>query len=135
MLVVVACATASTHPFPVSSLTVGDVELSVWTADDPAQRRQGLRDVAGLPDGIDGMVFVYGTPGSASYEMENTLIPLDIWWFDENGALIGTDEMTPCPAEPCEDYVSPGPVLTVLETPLGDHEFETGAVISNVENG
>lgn len=119
----------------MSSLTVGEVELSVWTADDPTERRQGLRNIDRLPDDVDGMVFIYGTPGAVSYEMENTVIPLDIWWFDADGVLVGTEEMAPCPAEPCDDYHSPGPVLTVLETPVGDHEFKIGTVVSNVENG
>lgn len=107
----------------------------VWTADDTVERRQGLRQIEGLPDDIDGMVFVYETPAAASYVMEDTLIPLDVWWFDVNGVLIGTDEMTPCRVEPCADYPSPGPVLTVLETPAGDYEFESGSEISTMGSG
>lgn len=134
-MLLVSCTVSSTDPFPVSSVTVGDVELSVWTADDPAERRQGLRGVDRLPGDVDGMVFVYVTPVAASYVMEDTLIALDIWWFDGDGVLVGTDAMTPCPAEPCPDYPSPGPILTVLETPAGEYHFEVGSVISTVVSG
>jgi uncharacterized membrane protein (UPF0127 family) len=119
----------------VSSVSVGNVDLSVWTADDPTERRQGLRGIEDLPDGIDGMAFIYESPVAASYVMRDTVIPLDIWWFDEDGVLVATDEMTPCSAEPCADYRSPGPILSVLETPAGEFEFEVGSRISTVESG
>ncbi len=82
--------------------------------------------VESLPRGIDGMLFSYATPRPAAYHMLDTLIPLDIWWFDESGRLVGRDEMTPCPQEPCVSYGSPGPVSWVLETPAGVVELEPG---------
>jgi uncharacterized membrane protein (UPF0127 family) len=65
--------------------------------------------------------------------MLDTVIPLDVWWFDGDGVLVGTAEMEPCPSEPCTRYASPQPVMWVLETELGVYEFEVGSQLSTVE--
>lgn len=88
-----------------------------------------------LPGGIDGMLFVYSTPRTVGFHMRNTLIDLDIWWFDADMGLIGSAEMEPCEAEPCTSYASPGDVQWVLETTLGEYEFEPGDRLSIVEMG
>lgn len=138
-LVVALCActgqAADPHSFPVTSIQVGETALSVWVADDATERYQGLREVAELPAGIDGMLFVYEAPTPATFGMLDTLIPLDIWWFDGNGLLVGSGEMEPCPEEPCASYRSPGPVMWVLETPSGTHDFAAGAPLSTGESG
>ncbi len=103
-------------------------------ADEPAERGSGLMEVEDL-GALDGMLFVYDAEAQATFVMLNTLIPLDVWWFDGDGLLIGTAEMDPCPFEPCVRYGSPGPVRWVLETPLGDFDFEMGSLLSNVESG
>jgi uncharacterized membrane protein (UPF0127 family) len=51
--------------------------------------------------------------------MDGVAMPLDIAWFDGDGVLIGTAEMTPCPAEPCPRYTAPGPYRWALEAPPG----------------
>lgn len=83
--------------------------------------------MAALPSGIDGMIFVYGEASTATFHMLNTPIALDVWWFDEDGYLLGSAGMEPCAAEPCTDYRSPGAVMWVLETPLGEYEFGLGS--------
>jgi len=118
------------EPFPTAEVTVGDVELSVWVADDPTERGQGLRRVEELPAGIDGMLFVWETPTPAVFVMEDTLIPLDVWFFDEEGRLVGAHEMIPCADEPCPTYPAPGPVRWALETPLGVVELGEGDRLS-----
>jgi uncharacterized membrane protein (UPF0127 family) len=137
-LLLVGCV--STHaivesPFPVTGVEISGTELTVWVADGPSERSQGLRGVETLPAGIDGMLFVYRTPARVRYGMLDTPIPLDIWFFDVSGTLIGTSEMEPCPESPCPAYASPGEIGWVLETPLGEQEFTTFATISTVESG
>ncbi|MGA7098164.1 MAG: DUF192 domain-containing protein [Acidimicrobiia bacterium] len=114
---------------------MGGERLHVWVADDAAERTQGLRGVAELPEGIDGMLFVHDRPSSVAYVMSDTLIPLDLWFFDPSGALVGGAEMTPCPAEPCTRYASPEPVVMVLETAQGQHDFERGDLILTSVSG
>lgn len=99
-------------------------------AETPGQRRQGLRGVEALPAGIDGMLFVFDRPAPTTFGMRDTLIPLDIWWFDHEGRLLGSAEMEPCPGEPCTDYGSPGEVAWALETPQGALDLVPGAMLT-----
>jgi uncharacterized membrane protein (UPF0127 family) len=131
--VVVACGSAlpvGLEGFGQAIITVGDEELTVLVADTPDERRQGLMGVDELPEGIDGMLFVFPTAGSVSFYMLETLIPLDIWWFGADGSLLGGTAMEPCPARPCVSYRSPGPVRWTLETPQGRYELEAGELLS-----
>ena len=101
-------------------------------ADNTFERASGLKETDDLGR-LDGMLFVYERPTSARFYMLDTLIPLDIWWFDGEGLLVGTTEMEPCPSEPCTRYASPGPVSWALETEMGVHEFAMGSQLSTVE--
>ena len=106
-------------------MVVGGERLVVAVADTSAERSQGLQAVPDL-GGMDGMLFVHDAEGPVSYTMRNTLVPLDIWFIDAGGMIVGTSEMEPCDAEPCPSYSSPGPVLRVLETALGRYDFSVG---------
>ncbi|MEX2252236.1 MAG: DUF192 domain-containing protein [Acidimicrobiia bacterium] len=114
---------------------ISATQLDVLIADSPEERQVGLKDAEEIPGGADGMLFVYETPAPVRYVMLDVPIPLDIWFFEQNGALIGSAEMAPCPAEPCPLYASPGDVSWVLETPAGVYEFEDGALLSGAPNG
>lgn len=83
-----------------------------------------------MPPGIDGMLFVFEEPRTATFVMRDTLIPLDIWWFDEEGLLLGSAEMEPCTIVPCTGYGSPGEVAWALETPLGEVEPVPGDMLT-----
>jgi uncharacterized protein len=120
---------------PTTELAVGEETLNVWVADEPEERQQGLRAVAELPDGIDGMLFVFSEPTMPNFIMEDTLIPLVVWFFDSEGSLIGSHEMTPCSADPCPLYPAPGPVGWALETPLEAHDFQPGDMLSTSASG
>lgn len=87
-------------------------------------------EVEALPPGIDGMLFVFDRVDSYSFWMLNTLIPLDIWWFDADRVLLGVSTMEPCPAQPCPSYSPPGAILYALETPAGEFHFPDGAELS-----
>jgi uncharacterized membrane protein (UPF0127 family) len=128
--VVTACSAATTADgaFPVETITVGDEEIAVAVASTSDQRSQGLRGVEEL-DGYQGMVFVFDPARSATFGMRDTLIPLDIWWFDSEGVLIGSTEMQPCVETICVSYGSPGEIGWALETPLGEQDFSVGDVL------
>lgn len=125
-----ACATTpSLQGFEVTEIDVGGRSLTVALAETSAQRNQGLRDVEELPAGLDGMLFVFEETRSATFAMRDTLIPLDIWWFDEEGRLLGSTEMEPCRTQDCPVYPSPGDVAWALETPMGEFGFLPGALL------
>lgn len=133
----VACggATGALAPFEVDAVSIGDQRLTVLVADDPAERRQGLRGVEELPTGIDGMLFVFFSPSEARFTMADTLMPLDIWWFDGDGVLVGSTRMVPCTERPCATYPSPEAILFALETPAGSVTLSEGATLSTVGSG
>lgn len=126
---------AVTPDLPTTVLAVGGDTLEVWVADEPAERQQGLRAVAELPDGIDGMLFVFPEPKTPNFIMSGTPLPLEVWFFDPEGSLIGSHEMTPCPADPCPVYPAPGPVSWALETPAGERDFQPGDLLSTSASG
>jgi uncharacterized membrane protein (UPF0127 family) len=117
-------------PFPVEAISVGEVEVTVWVAANDPDRARGLMDVEALPEPIEGMLFVFDSPTATEFWMLNTLIPLDIWWFDASGSLIGSTTMEPCETSPCPTYPSPGQVMWALETPAGVNQFPEGAVLT-----
>jgi len=123
----VACVPQTTlGEFATIEIEVGGQRLTVASAGSPQERNQGLRGVEALPRGIDGMLFSFGEPTVATFGMRDTLIPLDIWWFDEQGRLLGSTRMEPCPSPPCTNYGSPGEIVWALETPAGQVELTPG---------
>jgi uncharacterized membrane protein (UPF0127 family) len=112
--------------FETAEILVGDQILHVAVAETSRQARQGLRGIEVLPTGLDGMLFVFGESRTATFGMRDTLIPLDIWWFDGDGVLVGSSEMEPCVETPCTSYGSPGEVAWALETPLGEFDLVPG---------
>ena len=64
---------------------------------------------------LDGMLFAWDSPVQVSFWMKDTLIPLDIGFFDESGSLFLVVHMVPCQADPCPSYPSESPILYALE--------------------
>lgn len=112
-----------------ATVVIGDEELEVAVADTSAERSQGLREAVDL-GGLDGMLFIHDAEGPVTYGMRDTMIPLDIWFIDALGTIVGTAEMEPCDSEPCPSYPSPEPVLRVLETELGRYDFSVGDLVA-----
>jgi uncharacterized protein len=82
------------------------VRLRVELARTDEQRQLGLMHRRSLAADA-GMVFLYNGPSTGGFWMKNTLIPLDIAFFDVRGRVVRTLRMTPCKADPCKVY-SPG---------------------------
>ena len=87
----------------------------VELADDNTERNKGLMYRQSLPEN-EGMLFVYPEPQKVSFWMKNTLISLDLLFFDENNQLVEIkDNFQPCTEIICESYVSKNKVKYVLE--------------------
>lgn len=135
LLLLSSCTSETTSiRFETVSIEMGDSQLDVWLAEESAQRRQGLSEIEELPDTIDGMLFVFPVATSPSFNMEDVLFPLDIWWFDPGMTLIAKTRMEPCSGSSCTSYGSPGEIKWALETPADEYAFEPGSVLSIVEN-
>ena len=96
-----------TMPPQIADLRVKEVEvggrtLTLAIADNPSLRAQGLMEVTDLED-LDGMLFFWRHDGDFFW-MKNTVIPLDIVWFNEDGTYKDRTSMVPCTADPCERY-------------------------------
>jgi len=86
--------------------------FTVEVADDPAERARGLMNRDTMASAA-GMLFVYEAPQRAGFWMRNTLIPLDMIFFDRSGVVTVVHENA-IPMD--ETMIDGGPgVLFVLE--------------------
>lgn len=97
--------------------TWGTAEVQVELADTPESRAQGLMFREHLPAGA-GMLFVYPEAVSPSFWMRDTLIPLDLMFFDPAGDM----RHAHFSAQPHDETAIRGGdnIQFVLEVPAGD---------------
>ena len=79
------------------------VVVQVEIARTSAERQRGLMNRRTLPAKA-GMVFVYPQAVSNGFWMKNTLIPLDIAFYDGRGRILRILTMQPCRRDPCKVY-------------------------------
>jgi uncharacterized membrane protein (UPF0127 family) len=75
-------------------LRVGEARLQVQLALGPEEQRRGLMHREQL-DADAGMLFLFPRPGPRSFWMKNTLIPLDLGYFDSAGVLLEVRPLYP----------------------------------------
>jgi len=103
--------------------------IDLEVADDDEERAIGLMNRESLDT---GMLFIFDEPITPIFWMENTLIPLEILWVDENFTILGIDQMVPCEGE-CTLYPAPGTILYTIEVNPGfseEYNIEVGDTIS-----
>jgi uncharacterized membrane protein (UPF0127 family) len=113
--------TARPEELPV--ITINGIPASVELAITEGERQHGLMFRPRM-SAEDGMLFAYADEGERRFWMANTLIPLDIAFFADNGTLLNVNEtpMYPDPRNPGSLYAtsdSKGAARYVLEMNLG----------------
>ena len=112
-------------------VSINDVTYWVELADDDNERAMGLMYRKKMSDN-EGMLFICPDSQMRAFWMKNTLIPLDILYFDDNKKLINISENTPpCKntSTRCPNYPSTKPAKYVLEINAGlsaKHKFKSG---------
>lgn len=101
------------------SARLGNHPLQLELALDESSRMRGLMFRERLaPD--HGMLFVFDDDREREFWMKNTLIPLDLLFFDAKGRLIATQlNAQPCRQPRCLGYRSHQPARYVLELNAG----------------
>ena len=96
----------------------GEVTLRVEIADTSEERAAGLSGRASVPADA-GMAFLWDEPVEAEFWMKDTLIPLQIAFWDEGGRIVALIEMEPCPADPCPTNGPETPFVGAVEANTG----------------
>lgn len=104
--------------FARAVIEVDGVPYNVAVADTADELSRGLMGVEELAP-LDGMLFVYDAERLVSHWMKDTLIPLDIAFFDGSGVLVSVASMETCLDGDCPSYASEGPARYAVEVPLG----------------
>lgn len=120
-MLVLGCSACAATPAPKSSrppthaVVLHGHQFSVELATTPATRARGLMQRTQLA-ADHGMLFVFSRQMPQTFWMKDTLIPLDILYFDKNHKLVSMQlDVPPCKAAPCPTYPSNQPALYVLE--------------------
>lgn len=117
MCVMASCAAASKD---TSWVELGGSRYSVELALDEHSRMRGLMFRESMPRDA-GMLFVFERELPLAFWMKNTLIPLDIIYFDARGQLVSVAADTPpCTTPYCPSYPSAGAARYVLELNAGE---------------
>jgi uncharacterized membrane protein (UPF0127 family) len=77
--------------FPIK---VGSIELELQLAIDPNEQARGLMHREALAP-RHGMLFVFAMPKERGFWMRNTLIPLDLGYFNTRGSLLEIHRLYP----------------------------------------
>jgi hypothetical protein len=103
-------------PLPVRTVSLGGEPWTVYVGTG-----DGMRGLPGFGE-VGGMLFDMGRavdPVGIAFTMEGVGYPIDIAWFDADGALVSVASMPPCDAVPCPLYRAEGPYRWAVEAPVG----------------
>jgi hypothetical protein len=104
-----------------ATVSVADVELSVWIADNAWERERGLSGLTAEQVEAQGMLFIFPDQAVREFWMKGMKLDLDVVWI-RDGVIVALDSGVKAPAageEPARMTSDPVPVDMVLEVPAG----------------
>ncbi len=78
----------------LTTIRVGNHEVSVEVAADPETRRRGLMERESMP-ADHGMLFIFPRERVLSFWMKNTPLPLSIAYADQDGRIVRIVDLEP----------------------------------------
>lgn len=102
----------------ISQVCSSEACVEVELADTPELRQRGLMFREYLPE-WSGMLFVFDEEWHYPFWMKNTLIPLDMIWFNEDKIVVDIQRAEPCTTDQCPEYVPRDNASYVLEINSG----------------
>ena len=119
LLLLTSCTNTTPASLAVPAVELHGQRFSVEFATDEASRVHGLMMRSTLA-ADHGMLFVFPDTAARAFWMKNTLIPLDILYFDTDRRLVSMQlDVPPCKADPCPTYPSSAAARYVLELSAG----------------
>lgn len=119
LFLLAGCSGPAPTPSRAAAVELQGQRFSVELATDDTSRQHGLMMRAALAPG-HGMLFVFPHTAPQAFWMKNTLIPLDILYFDAEHRLVSMRvDVPPCKTDPCPTYPSDAPAIYVLELSAG----------------
>jgi len=119
LLLLVSCTNEAPASHAAPAVKLHGQRFSVEFATDEATRVHGLMMRSTLA-ADHGMLFVFPDTAARAFWMKNTLIPLDILYFDADRRLVSMQlDVPPCTADPCSTYPSSAAARYVLELSAG----------------
>jgi len=103
--------------FGETTIQVSSKPLFVQTAITDLQHERGLMFRTTVAP-YDGMIFIFKSPQKVAFWMKNTLIPLEVGYFNKEGILVEIHSMIPHDMTPIPS--SHEDILYALELPIGD---------------
>ncbi len=103
------------------SNSVATLEIPIEIAQTPAESERGLMYRTKIPE-KQGMYFIYPKPLDpklVGFWMKNTLIPLDIAFFDSSGTIFDITTLQPCVTVNCPVYSTKAVYAGALEMNAG----------------
>jgi uncharacterized membrane protein (UPF0127 family) len=100
-------------------------------ASSETERRLGLMGRERL-DEDGGMVFVFDGSTTTSFWMKDTLIPLSIAFWGDDGRIVDLFDMEPCHEDPCPTYAAGTSYTHALEMNDGwfqAHDVQIGDTV------
>lgn len=131
LITLLACSQVQARQYQQGQVSLGEQSFRVAVANDHGKRSRGLMFVQNLPEDA-GMLFVFPDSQHRLFWMKNTVVELDILYFDENRRLLNIQRAVPCRRDPCPHYPSRGRARYVLEINAGLSErfgFQRGMVL------